>query len=188
MGMSLQLRENLEELLFSEKYDCEDTEMLIIRRFEKPRPVTDVVPVIENPLFRKITELMGVRFDHAALRDFYYSAEMGDGCIFVFPYKDTQYFLALDLHRDRLEETDAVTLAVYCDARKYVKLKELFELLQRNSGLDTKLPLTETPLIQAVLESDKKTVYYKGDRIPVATREQEAKVCPDAYMRLLLNI
>ena len=170
MGMSLQLRESLQELLYTDKYDTDDAELIVQRRFEKKEPFA-LNPRIENPLFRKILHLMHVDIDFAELRDCYFSADMGDGLVLVYPYKDTEYFLAIDLHRDRLEETDAVTFAVYCDARKYVKLKEYFELLWINSALDYKMPITEAPLIKSVLESDRKCIYYKGDRIPVADKK-----------------
>ena len=150
MGMSLQLRESLQELLYTDKYDTDDAELIVQRRFEKKEPFA-LNPRIENPLFSKILHLMHVDIDFAELRDCYFSADMGDGLVLVYPYKDTEYFLAIDLHRDRLEETDAVTFAVYCDARKYVKLKEYFELLWINSALDYKMPITEAPLIKSVL-------------------------------------
>ena len=171
MGMSLQLRESLQELLYSDKYDTEDTELIVQHRHDRKRPATALVPVIENPLFKKICRLMGVQLDHAELRDAYFSADLGEGCVFIFPFKDTEYFMALCCHRGRLEDTDAVTLAVYVDARKYVKLREYFEILWENCGLEGKQPLEDTPLIKAVLESDKKTVYYKGSSIPVAGKE-----------------
>ncbi len=182
MGMSLQIRESLQELLFTDKYDTADAELLIERRFEKKKPFA-LNPWLENPLFKEISKLMKVKLDHVALRDEYFSAREGDGYILIFPFKDTEYFMALDLHRDRLEKTDAVTLAVYCDARKFVKLKELFELLQKNSDQEVKMPLTDAPLIKAVLESDRKYVYYKGDRIPVAGKDVMERIKPDPELR-----
>jgi len=170
MGMGLQLRESLQQLLFTDRYDSEDPELIVQHRFDKKNPLA-LNKWIENPLFRKILNLMYADIDFKALRDLYFSAELGDGCVLIYPYKDTEYFLALDLYRDKLEQSDAVTIAVFCDARKYVKLKEYFELLWINSDLDYKMPITETPLIKSVLESDRKVVYYKGDRIPVASRE-----------------
>lgn len=171
MGVSLQIRENLSELLFSELYDTDDTDLLVERsRATKERPVPSGEPR-ENPLFRRILRSMKVKLDFSALRDYYFSSPMGRGNILIYPYKDTEYFLALDLHRDRLEDTDAVVLAVYCSAKKYVVLKDIFELLQKNSQMEVKLPVTEAPLIKAVLESDKKLVYYNGDKIPVADRK-----------------
>ena len=186
MGMSLQVRESLTELLFSDKYDTDDTELLVERRFEKP-DLTKVNPEIENPLFKKITRLMEVQFDNSELRDFFFSFSEGKGVVLVMPFKDTQYFLALDLHRDRLGDTDAATLAVFCDARKYVKLKELFELLAHNCKLITDQDVTETPLVKAVLESDGKSIFYRGNRIPIATPKQIAMVCPGVYLEMLLK-
>ncbi|MBR6044134.1 MAG: hypothetical protein IKP47_00720 [Ruminococcus sp.] len=169
MGLSLQLRESIQELLFTDKYETDDSELLIERRFAKKNPLA-LNPRMPNPLFKRITHLMGEHLDFAELRDLYFSAELGEGVVMVFPFKDTEYFMALDLHRDRLEKSDAVTLAIYCDARKYVLLHELFELLQKNSEQDFKPPLNDAPLVKAVLESDGKYVFYKGDRIPVASK------------------
>lgn len=178
MGVSLQLREKLSELLFSELYDTDDTDLLVERSKafkEKPKPSGEPR---ENPVFKRILRSMGVKLDFGALRDFYFSYPMGKGKLLLFPYKDTEYFLALDLHRDRLEETDAVVLAVYCSANKAVRLKELFLLLQKYSDMEVKLPVTDAPLIKAVLESDRKTVYYNGTQLPVAEKEDLEKLRP----------
>lgn len=170
MGMGLQLRESLQELLYSDKYDTDDTEILVQNRFKKKSPTT-LNPRIENPLFREISRLMGAQLDHAAVRDYYFSCQNGTGCVLIYPFKDTEYFMALDLCRTQLQEGDTVTLAVYCDARKFVKLKELFLLLQQNSDLDYKPSVQETPLVKAVIEGNDKSVFYRGERIPVAGRE-----------------
>lgn len=171
MGMSLQIRENLSELLFSELYDTDDTELLVERSKafkERPKPCGEPR---ENPVFKRIMRSMGVRLDHSALRDYYYSSPPGKGNVLIFPYKDTEFFAVLDLHRDRLEETDAVVLAVYCDSRKYVILKELFLLLQKYSRMEVKLPVTEAPLIKAVLEAGNNEILYNGDRLHEASKE-----------------
>ncbi len=185
MSVCLQIRESISELLFSDKYDTEDTELLVQRRFEKKSPLY-VGRVIENPVFRKICKLMEIELDHYELRDLYFSAEFGGGSVFVFRFKDTEYFMALDLHRDKVAESDAVTLAVCCDARKYVKLKELFELLRQNNTFDNKQDITDAPLIKAVLEANGDTVFYKGSRIPIADRELVARISPD-WNKLLLD-
>ena len=186
MGMCLQIRESLIELLFSDKYDTDDTEALVERRFEKT-DFAQVNDVIENPLFGKITQLMGVKFDNDELRDFYFAQKPEEGYVLVFPFKDTQYFLALDLHRERLGDADEATLAVFCDARKYKKLKELFELLLRNNTLTTDQDVTVSPLVKAVLESDGKSIFYRGRRIPFASAQQIARLCPGEYLNMLLR-
>ena len=186
MGMSLQIRESMLELLFSDKYSTDDTEVLVRDRFEKPR-WDELYDTIENPLFGKITSLMGVSFDNDELRDLFFSFKEGEGCVFIFPFKETEYFLALDLHREKLGDVDTVTLAVYCDARKYVKMKELFELLYENCTLTWDQEITDSPLVKAVLESDGKRIFYRGRWIPAATDEQKAKVCPKEYMNRLLK-
>lgn len=186
MGMSLQIRESMLELLFSDKYPSEDTEEIVRKRFEKQK-WQELYDTIENPLFAKITQTMGVSFDNDELRDFFFSFKEGEGCVFVFPFKDTEYFLALDLHREKLGDVDAVTLAVYCDARKYVKLKELFEILLENCTLTKDQEITDSLLAKAVLESDGKRIFYRGRWIPAATDEQKARVCPAAYMNRLLK-
>lgn len=176
MGMSLQIRESLSELLFSELYDTDDTDLLVERsKAFKERPKRSGEPR-ENPVFKRIMRSMGIRLDHAAVRDYYYSFPPGDGKVLLFPYRDTEFFTVLDLHRDRLEDTDAVVLAVYCDSRKYVILKELFLLLQKYSDMEVKLSVKEAPLIKAVLESDKKDIYYKGDCLPAANAGELAEL------------
>lgn len=186
MGKCLQIRESLSELLFSDKYDTEDTELLVQRKFDKT-DFAQVNDVIENPLFSKITQLMGVKFDNDELRDFYFGTKHDDGCVLVFPYKKTQYFLALDLWRYKYEDVDAVTLAVFCDARKWVKLKELFDLLLLNNTLTTDQDVTESPLVKAVLESDGKSIFYRGCRIPIGTHSQIVRLCPGEYLNMLLG-
>ena len=187
MAMSLQIRESMLELLYSDKYPNDDTEEIVRSRFEKPK-WAELYDPIENPLFAKITQLMGVSFDNDELRDFFFSFKEGEGCVFVFPFKNSEYFLALDTHREKLGDVDAVTLAVCCDARKYVKLKELFEVLLENCTLTKDQEITESPLVKAVLESDGKRLFYRGRWIPFATDEQKAKVCPAAYMNKLLGM
>ena len=181
MGVSLQIRESLQELLFSDKYETDDTELLVENRFKKRSPL-GCGPVRENPVFRKICKVMDIELDHEELRDLYFSAEFGEGCVFIFRFKDTEYFMALDLYRNKLAESDAVTLAVFCDARKCVKLKELFELLKQNCTLEGDQELTDSPLVKAVLESNFKTVYYRGSKIPVAGKELISKISPDWQM------
>lgn len=170
MGMSLQIRESLQELLYSDKYDTEDTEILVQNRFKKKSP-TALNPRIENPLFREIERLMDAQLDHRAVRDYYFSSKSSEGCVLVYPFKDTEFFMALDLCRGSLQESDIVTLAVYCDARKFVKLKELFVLMQENSELDYKPSVLDAPLVKAVLEGNGKTIFYRGEKIPVASEE-----------------
>lgn len=175
MGVGLQVRESLQELLYSDKYETADTELIMYSRYEK-KPVTALNPRMENPLFREITRLMHAELDHAAVRDYYFAAKYGEGCVLVYPFKDTEYFMALDLCRGQLQETDAVTLAVYCDARKFVKLKELFELIEENSDLDFKPSVLDAPLVKAVLEANHNSIFYRGERIPVAGKELLSKL------------
>ena len=184
--MSLQIRESMLELLFSDKYPGEETEESVRNRFEKPK-WDDLYDTIENPLFAEITHLMGVSFDNEELRDLFFSFKEGEGCVMIFPFKDTEYFLALDLHREKLGDVDAVTLAVCCDARKYVKLKEMFDVLLDNCTLTKDQEITDSLLVKAILESDGKRIFYRGKWIPAATDEQKAKVCPKEYMNRLLK-
>ena len=170
MGVGLQVRESLQELLYSDKYDTDDTELIIQRRYEK-KPITALNPRMENPLFRRITHLMHAELDHSAVRDYYFASKRGEGCVLVFPFKDTEYFLALDLCRGQLQETDAVTLAVYCDARKFVVLRELFEMIEQNSELEYKPSVLDAPLVKAVLEANHDSIFYRGEKIPVASKE-----------------
>lgn len=175
MGVGLQVRESLQELLYSDKYETSDTELIMYTRYEK-KPPTVLNPRMENPLFREITRLMHAELDHAAVRDYYFSSKCGEGCVLVYPFKDTEFFLALDLCRGQLQETDAVTLAVYCDARKYVKLRELFELIEENSELDFKPSVLEAPLVKAVLEANHNSIFYRGEKIPIAKKELLAEL------------